>query len=338
MFLSAPVTSLAPNPSWIPRDTPRGIPVSTTELYAAAYSPELNTVAAVGQTGTDRRVLTSQDGGFTWVRVNSGNDAVSWRSIVWAPGLGVFVAVCLPNPQGIMYSTDGLSWTSYIPTGFYPGQWQDICWSPQLGRLLACNPSGGGGGSGIMYSDDNANWTFVNVGFVNSWRSCAWSPSLGLFAVGGGGGTNPNMITSPTGAAGTWTSRGLVGGSITSVWAPMIWVDELGFFIAARSDGLGGSGQVATSTDGVNWTVTTVTGLSNSVSRIAYAPGYGFMAGAGGALYYSVDGFNWTLTANFGSGFSPRGLVWASGTNSFVAVSTNNSDQAVKTWTAFIET
>src|SRR6185503_21212995 len=55
------------------------------------WSPQLGLFAAVAQSGTGDRVMTSPDG-ITWTARVSAVDT-SWQSITWSPQLGLFATV-----------------------------------------------------------------------------------------------------------------------------------------------------------------------------------------------------------------------------------------------------
>lgn len=58
--------------------------------------------------------------------------------------------------------------------------------------------------------------------------------------------------------------------------------------------GVGNNGIVTYSTDGVNWTTTTITG--NSLNRIYYSDGKFVAAGNRGTVVTSTNGVDWTVT------------------------------------------
>jgi hypothetical protein len=108
---------------------------------AIAWSPELGLFAAVADTGTGNRVMTSPDG-VTWTIRTSAADN-NWAAIAWSPELGLFAAVAYTGTGNrVMTSPDGVTWT--IRTSAADNNWAAIAWSPELGLFAAVAPSGTG--------------------------------------------------------------------------------------------------------------------------------------------------------------------------------------------------
>ena len=66
-----------------------------------------------------------------------------WRSITWAPELGLFAAVANTGTGNrVMTSPDGITWT--IRTSAVDNQWFFITWAPELGLFAAVAFTGTG--------------------------------------------------------------------------------------------------------------------------------------------------------------------------------------------------
>jgi hypothetical protein len=159
-----------------------------------AWSPTLGLFAAVANSGTGVRVMTSPDG-TTWTSRTSAADQ-GWRSIAWSPELELFVAVSDSGTQRVMTSPDGLTWTlrdTPTPSSF----WRSVVWSPAWGRFVAV-ASSGGSGSQVMSSTDGLTWVAeIDAPGDSAWQSLAWSPELGIFAAVGRSSARA-MISTPS--------------------------------------------------------------------------------------------------------------------------------------------
>ena len=119
--------------------------------------------------------------GITWnantftTRVTNNNN---WRNVVWAPELGLFVAVADSGTGNrVMTSPDGINWNTR--TTPVDNTWNSITWAPELGLFVAVATSGTG--DRVMTSPDGITWTSRTSPVDNDWTSVCWSPKLGLF-------------------------------------------------------------------------------------------------------------------------------------------------------------
>src|SRR5690606_30085838 len=117
---------------------------------AVCWSPELRLFCAVANTGdADKRIMTSPDG-VNWTTQTSPNASgagvhCDGGSIVWAKELGLFVGVSAINFGGsgtdrVFTSPDGVNWTTR--SSATATAWRSLCWSPEVGLLVAVADSG----------------------------------------------------------------------------------------------------------------------------------------------------------------------------------------------------
>ena len=171
------------------------------------------------------------------------------------------------------------------------------------------------GVNGIIRSTDGYTWanpTTVPVS-TTGWTSAAFG--TGVFIIGGTFG----KLMSSTDYGITWVDRsaaltaaGWPGGSTTINAA----IYANGKFVV-----LGPSGSIATSTDGITWTIRTLNACNNQGHGLAYS-GSLFVAVGGTFSATSADGITWTDNA----GFPPnqtRAVVW--GNSKFCATGTNGT-------------
>jgi hypothetical protein len=197
-----------------------------------------------------------------------------------------------------------------------------LAYSPTLGngsgRIIAAGTNGNS-----MYSDDEGVTWITGQGFPTApntiWSSAAWSDDLGLFVMG----ANTGILAYGNGAI--WNSVPSVSGiqSITSIiWTPL----GGGKFVGTQFDqGLpNGTGHIISSTDGMNWTRHSLTGVpQTNWYDITYSPELGMimMVGAFGPSIATTTSDptldDWTYST--GSGQTGQTVVWSSGCGEFVS-------------------
>lgn len=157
-----------------------------------------------------------------------------------------------------------------------------------------------GGGSALSFL--GAEFELIGTpGSSGRLSEIAYSPSLDLFATisesGTGAWAGNRVATSPSADSNTWTLRALANGS----WQSIAWSPVLGLFAAVRAD-VGGS-QVATSPDGITWTLRTTPAQTVTLRRIKWGGDKFVCVGqtASDASqnlgFYSTDGVTWNNIA-----------------------------------------
>lgn len=266
--------------------------LSFTNSRGACWSPTLNLFIVSNVTN----VYTSPDG-VTWT-VRSG--AAGNGSVAWAPEIKTAFATGSAN---ILYSsTDASTWIQ-IPLN---SSNSILCWASGLGLLCGHHWS-----TSIPWVYDSQ--TGVTNGVYSGFRpnNMCWSPKLNVLI----GVSSTGAGTSQDGL--TWTSRVASGN-----WMDVCWSPELGMACA-----VGEAGKVGTTTDGMNWTVSTIgTTLYNGVT---WNPDLGiFLAiGKSGAsinILVSSDGITFTAYVAH-TYFGPNkslgyagGLTWSSSLGIFL--------------------
>jgi hypothetical protein len=125
-----------------------------------------------------------------------------WRSVCWAPQVGLFVAVAQSGISNrVMTSPDDVTWTAR--TSAADNDWRSVCWSPQVSLFVSVALSGTG--DRVMTSPDGITWTARTSAADNNWVSVCWSPQVSLFVAVALSGTGNRVMTSPNGV--TWTAR-----------------------------------------------------------------------------------------------------------------------------------
>lgn len=164
-------------------------------------------------------------------------------------------------------------------------QWFDICYAPDLRRLVAVASSGT---NRVMYSDDGGvTWTDATAANNVTWTAVTYSPELKLFAaVAFDGTTATNCMTSTDGI--TWAPQTTPQ---ANQWYSLEWAPAIGLFCATS---LNGTNRVMTSPDGINWTPQT--SPTAQWYALAWSDDLNLFAAValGGSIMTSPDGIVWT--------------------------------------------
>jgi hypothetical protein len=282
------------------------------------WSPELRLFCAVALSGSGNRVQTSPDG-INWTSRTTPVDN-NWRSVCWSRERGIFVAVSITgNLDRVMTSPDGITWTTQTTNN---NEWRYVIWCKELEIFVAVSDTGSS--DRVMTSPDGITWTTQTTpdgGYV----SVAWSPQLRLFAAPSSTGSTNKIITSPD--AITWTTRSV---SNDAAWREMIWVSELGLFVAVAFNG---TQRVITSPDGINWTLRNAA-AANQWFSVAWSSELKLLVavssgGANNNVMISADAINWeSRTTNSNNYF---GITWAPELGIFVATATSGTGNRIMT-------
>lgn len=217
-----------------------------------------------------------------------------------AYGDGKFVAVS-NSTFNILYSTDGLSWTTVTVGSF---SLNSIVYAD--GKFVAVGREFSGVNliTNVEVSTDGISWTRYNP-FTNGIGPTEITYGNGLFVVVGDTGSN-RVMTSPDGI--NWTIRSVLGND--DGWKSVAYGN--GKFVAVASTGID---RTMYSTDGISWTSLPI---SIGSQKIIFADGK-FTTGEN----YSTDGITWTSSTM--SPIIPYGISYGNGI--FVAVGQAGTDR-----------
>ncbi|MBL4838068.1 MAG: hypothetical protein JKY34_10865 [Kordiimonadaceae bacterium] len=243
------------------------VPPTGNNWYGICYGK--NQYVAVAYGGASDRVMTSPDG-LTWT-TRTPATAQNWRDIIYVEALDLYVAVGQANIAscGVMTSPDGVTWTTRTPAA--DNSWEALCYSEDLNLLVAVAYSGTG--NRVMTSPDGINWTIETSAADNSWFDVVWAGgSIQKFFAVAYDGSGNNFMSSVDGKA--WT---LEAAPYDAQWLSVEYSPELDLLCATSYDG---TGRIATSKDGVLWTVRSITG-NPELRSCVWAAGLGvFIASA----------------------------------------------------------
>lgn len=325
----------------------------TWTTYAAGISTSLNGVCWNGTNyviaSNNGRFFTSPNGATWTVNLDASLstfnqiDVVNGKTIAFGANASVVLA-------GAARSTPLLNGT----------------WPYTVGTTSAVNPRPiayngsnqyvvGGDNGWLLTSTDGNSWTGRYSGVPMTINGVFYLN--GNYIGIGGNGLNNNLVTSADGI--TWTVRTAASGAVFNAAAHgastyvivgtsvqystdlATWTVATGFPLQTANDviyanglfvGVGGSGTVATSADGITWTSRSAG--STQFNRIIYSNSLFVVIGNSGTIYTSADGVTWTLrTSNVAGNLND--VVWNGSIFCAVGASgviTTSSDGI--TWTA----
>lgn len=274
-----------------PIDTSSGAPLGF------GYDEEEKGVFVVPSYGI---VAISQDGGKNWVYDYDDKYKHSWSAVAYGDGVFVVVgnnAIMTPEDGGKNWDVQSVS-NNWSGVAYGDGVFVAVTWSASVGTKVVTSSDGGLTWVSQVSADESAYWQSVTYG-------------NGKFvAIADDGIEDVVMVSSDKGA--TWHMQKILGNYERNFW-DITYAQGKFIAVAYYLDDEENTGEdfqkrVATSPDGINWTLHVVPGNSEWVS-INYGEGV-FVASAWSdddAVYgpdgsdtfytimYSPDGINWVL-------------------------------------------
>lgn len=247
--------------------------------------------------------LNTHVGGTVRTAASTNN----WTSVTY--GNGVFVATATNGTgNGVMTSYDGINWISRTTPG--SNSWGDVTYGN--GVFIAVSPSAT---DRILRSTDNGTtWLAINVPLL-AYRDIAYGNGV-FVAVAASFTSGYNAIYSTdNGLTWTGTTIGVSGGAGDNQWRGVTWGN--GLFVTVAYTGTGD--RVATSADGINWTVGT-SAADNDWVAVTYGKGKFVAISATGTsrIMYSTDGLTWNTASSANDTYTWRGITYGNGM--FVAI------------------
>ena len=245
------------------------------EISVTSYLPPSADTIAVG-VDADTSWFYRIAGSATWVDLAIVPPPIKAESIIWAEGLGLWVAVGTIGTDGaVVTSADGITWNTPVNLASLSlGTCVGVTWSPSRAELLLI-ANLGTGAQRAATSPDGVTWTVRTLAANQSGTWVRWVAALGLY-ITGAAGTTQRIQTSPNGV--TWTLRTTTTGN-----AP-ISGDYNGTRIVVIPGSSNSVGR--TSTNGTTWTDTSSISSPN-VGLFGIAYGNGVWVAVS---YNSIDG------------------------------------------------
>jgi len=211
-----------------------------TQFTAVAWSDSLGkgvAMASVYDDGSASNLAvpyTSSSDGETWTAGTMTTFYVSDGALVWAEGIGKFVAGIQTNGNadyGYAYSSDGVNWDT-VAGGTGSGIFR-MRWIEQLGLLVAMRYASGA--LEVITSPDAQVWTVAAsiTAASTTLADIAWSPALGRALISTHAG---EAYYCDTETLGTWTKLTIPSGGSGG---NMLWIDELSAFVGVGNAGDG---------------------------------------------------------------------------------------------------
>jgi hypothetical protein len=212
--------------------------------------------------------------------------AGAWNKIIY--GLDKFIIV--GNNDNIIYSLDGISWSSasFTDSILSGANWRGVCYSSQLNRYVAVADSGT---KRVATSSDGITWTLQDASTNATWVSVAYG--AGVFSAVNNNTTGSRIMYSSDGF--TWSSSGVTTGSVLIGTAYHITYQN-GWFLISRENGQINESRVIKSTNGINFTNTLIETASQNpiTTEIIYGSSHFVGIANSGILRRSTDTSSWT--------------------------------------------
>lgn len=192
--------------------------------YAIAYSPSLNRIVIVSQTGSAGSNIARSSDGINWSYVTFA-DVQSWNSVCWSPQLSKFLMVAQDGANRSAISSDGITWSGSNSLGT-TANWVRVAWSPDLGIFVAVG-AGVGNFSKKAWSADGVTWNLL-AAETTEFVDLVWSDGMkAFFAM-----SDSSAQISSDGL--TWTAAPAfpMGG-----WKAAAWSDDLALMCAVGNPG-----------------------------------------------------------------------------------------------------
>lgn len=295
-------------------------------INSIAFSPTGHCIAVSGNSdNSDRAILWATGALNNWAMSSALVSGVekSWRRVIHVPELSRFYVVGNETASG-----DGsIGWLpqnnpaagNILTSALADKPLYDVCYSPSLSRMLVVSPANDG--TAAMISNDGTNFTSVSTPAGLGFGACAWSPTAERFVMGGFN----QMAYSDNGS--DWTS--VVVDTKSSMIQKIMWVEELGLFVATTIDAI-----VLTSPNGEVWTQRNFQDSSGIfIYDLAYSPSLGLLVGCAGGvnqnqvglIYFSENGIDWDYiqTLPWPSSYTLGSIAWIETQKMFLLGSQN---------------
>lgn len=224
--------------------TTRTPPVSGMAYTRVVWSPALSIFCMCASSGVNPRIATSPDG-INWTARTAS--ARGYQDIAWSNTLGLFCIVASDGAAlgSIVTSPDGITWTDQTPPVTKP--WQGVVWAFNKFYVMTWQTSGG---NHVLSSSDGVNWAAETgaTAFDIAYLKGTYSPELNRMVLIGDGPLNTSLRGAVYDGT-TWTRIDLIE---QNSWRDVFWSSSFGLFIAVGETGVY---RMATSPDGINWTL-----------------------------------------------------------------------------------
>lgn len=272
--------------------------LNTTVQFCLAYNPSNSTYCTgviEGRSGVGFYYYTSTDNGATWTKRTFPNNTIQYTRLKCVSG--IFVAVAnSTTTNGIITSTDGITWTSVNAPSTGMSSAVDIVSNGSSNILII--------GTGVCFYSTNSGASFALATGTPILSFSSWGYEVGTLTWNQGASlwifitsTAGSYATSPDGSV--WTTR-----STSSGFAEFSLFQTSGLVKfasnATKTIAFMNNGFIVETTDGLTWTnprfiannISTTTSAANIA--VAFYDGTRFVVNYNYRLFYSSDGTSWT--------------------------------------------
>jgi hypothetical protein len=287
----------------------------------ANWGPIRDIPSPAGHEGKALRVV---GGALAWSALQPG--AVNLGDAIYKPDTTITVtdangAKWLRTGSWVPIDAEITSGLSGI-AGYAESMWRPISapsfnvvrFTVAAGEFWMCGPAGG-----LAYSADGITWTSVNIAVANAVQGIATN-GAGLYVA-----VQAGSVHRSTNKGASWSAATSVG--VTGVITNIAY--GAGVFVVITGSTTGNS--IATSPDGVTWTIRT-NPVTQVLRNIAFAGGQFVAVGDAGAVITSPDGITWT-SRTYGNSDNLNNIAYVAGR--YVAGGSNlRSSADAVTWAA----
>ena len=246
----------------------------TVSYPMSTKSSDLDIIVAIGGNNVDKfRCLAESNIRFNEFKLNTGGEIFYWEDVCY--GDGKYVAVAVDGK--IAVSTDGITWISVAhDINWY--SWNTVCYGNNMFVAMA-------EGDYFAYSYDGIVWELGYVGeSPRHWRSVCYGNDK-FVAVDS---TNMGFSYSIHDEYGIYWQTTYVNLE-NAYWFDVCYGKDK--FVAIAN----GNKQFAYSTDGIDWTVGTISSTTRNWTSVCYGKDkFVAVADSSNVFAYSYDGITWT--------------------------------------------
>jgi alpha-tubulin suppressor-like RCC1 family protein len=254
-------------------------------VSSIAWSPTLSLFVA---TYWNSYIIGYSSNGINWnyITLSSSSFSTNWTSVQWGNNLFVAISNNGSSTTQIATSPNGITWTPR--TSPNANAWTSLVWGNNIFVAVSTTNST----TTIMTSTNGTSWSARNCPSGqagNQWRSVTWGNNL--FIAVSSTGTN-RLMRSSDGI--TWTA----GTTLASEsWTSVIWASQLSLFIASNNSN-NTNNRIATSPDGINWTLQNTTNVNIHYSCLCNSPQLNLIIGGSDLTTYNGYYFNRMVASN----------------------------------------
>ena len=284
--------------------------ISASVWNSIAVNPNNGHMLAVNSTGATGNFAYSDNGGLSWIAINSitapsTNANINWRKVIFGKNMfvGITYSGTTPSVSRIFYSNNQnptlQTHFSYINAN-NNNNWESIEYGN--GYFIAVASSGT---NRIITSKDAITWKNNNTKDTIALKSISYSQKLKRFIVLPSSG-NIGIYSNYNGE--TWKNITIP----TGTWNGITWSPKLNIFVI-----VGNNGVTATSIDGIIWISTTLSPTLLNLTSIIWSQELEIFVAISNStasgtkkIITSIDGKNWIYRETGALDSTFTSIIW----------------------------